>query len=102
MGGTYDPNTHAELIELLQKDLQPLNKDAALKFGFFFSSYGIPYNYYVADDFVFGKFKGQTVSYINSLKLKICRFVFHNNYFEKVSEYFRIRYREKVLNRFLP
>ena len=44
-GGTYQPASHDEFIELLLQPLKPLDKTAALMYGYFWSTYGTPLKY---------------------------------------------------------
>ncbi len=102
LGGTYEPETHQELIELLRKDLQPKPKEIALMFAFFFGTFGVRFKHYSPEDFGMGKFKGNYIISENSLKYKIIKAVFENKVFPKFSEWLRIRKREKLIQRFLP
>ena len=58
LGGTYNPKTHEELVELLYAELPPKEKTAALMYGYYFSTWGIPFKYYEALGIYEGKFKG--------------------------------------------
>lgn len=44
-GGTYQPASHDEFIELLLQPLKALDKTAALMYGYFWSTYGTPLKY---------------------------------------------------------
>jgi hypothetical protein len=84
LGGTYNPGTHGELIELLSKPLQPKPKLTALKYGYYMQTYGIPYKHYKADGIFRGKFKGvdlgaSTEKETNSRLLRIIQ-AFHMEY----------------------
>jgi hypothetical protein len=60
LGGTYNPATHQELMELiLTEDLPPKDKEAALKYAYYINSFGIPFVYYKAEGFIEGKFNGR-------------------------------------------
>ena len=61
LGGTYNPESHNELIDLFLSELSPKPKDAALMYGYYYSSYGIPYRYYRPFDFEEGEFKGTNI-----------------------------------------
>jgi Capsule polysaccharide biosynthesis protein len=54
---TYLPTSHDELMELIASDLEPMSKLAALKYGYYLASYGIPFQYYRAESFWSGKFR---------------------------------------------
>ena len=43
LGGTYNPKSHAELLELLPQDLEAKPKESALKFAYFFGTYGVSF-----------------------------------------------------------
>ena len=58
LGGTYNPNNHEELLELLLADLPPRPKEAALKYGFHELRKGIEHVYYHPETPFRGKFKG--------------------------------------------
>jgi capsule polysaccharide export protein KpsC/LpsZ len=45
---TYNPNDHEELIKLIRSKLTPKNKEGALKYGYYFQTFGIPFKYYKA------------------------------------------------------
>jgi hypothetical protein len=61
LGGTYNPGSHEELISLLKADLPPKNKTAALVYGYYFNTFGIPFRYFRATGVAAGRFKGQTL-----------------------------------------
>ena len=44
-GGTYQPESHAEFIEMLLLPLSALDKTAALMYGYFWSTFGTPLKY---------------------------------------------------------
>jgi hypothetical protein len=59
---TYNPQTHEELVNLIQQELPPKDKEGALKYGYFLNSYGIPFKYYSPQSIFVGKFKDQSVA----------------------------------------
>ena len=59
LGGTYNPQSHEELIALLHADLSPKDKTPALMYGYYFNNYGVPFKYYEALGMTEGKFKGR-------------------------------------------
>jgi len=61
LGGTYNPKSHKELIDLLLARLPPKTREAALMYGYYFSSYGIPYRHYKPTDFGEGEFKDRNI-----------------------------------------
>jgi hypothetical protein len=59
--GTYNPGSHEELITMLKADLPPKDRTAALVYGYYFSTFGIPFKYFQATGLGSGRFKGQTI-----------------------------------------
>ncbi len=57
-GATHNPATHDELVELLSTDLQPRPIEPALAYGYFWSTFGVPFEYFAADGLYSGHFKG--------------------------------------------
>lgn len=55
---TYNPQNHNELIDMLRSKLSPINKKGALKYGYYFQTFGIPFKYYKAKAIKKGSFKG--------------------------------------------
>ena len=62
MDATYKPETHAELIEMIGKKLEPMSKTPALIYGHYFKTFGIPYKYYVAETLATGTYKGVNIN----------------------------------------
>lgn len=59
LGSTYNPTSHEELMGLLlDDDLAPRSIDGALMYGFFYNSFGIPFQRYVPKNFFSGTFNG--------------------------------------------
>ena len=102
LGGTYEPETHQELIELLKQDLLPKPKEIALIYAYFFGTFGIRFKHYQPEDFGKGKFKGKYITSDSNLKLKLIKTVFENKTFPNISEWLWIRKREKLTQRYLP
>ena len=102
LGGNYLPNSHEELLDLLPISLEPKPKETALMFGYFFSTFGIPFKYYEAEDFGKGKFKGSYINPNMGIKYKLIQSIFHNKTFPNLSEKLRLRLREKAINKYLP
>jgi hypothetical protein len=102
LGGTYDPSSHDELMDLLKKDLLPRDKEVSLQYGYFFSSYGIPFKHYKPEDFAHGTFLGKKVEFTTTFRLQLSRLIFHNKKFAALSEKLLLRYRERVLNQYRP
>ena len=102
LGGTYEPETHQELINLINQDLKPKPQEIALMFAYFFGTFGIRFKHYSPEDFGLGKFKGKYIKADDGLKLKLIKTIYHNSIFPQLSEWLRLRLREKLTQRFLP
>ncbi len=61
MGVTYNPNSHEELLILLEEDLQPKDKIASLMYGYYSKTFGIPFKHYQASGIFTGTFKGVNI-----------------------------------------
>ena len=58
LGGCYIPKDHDEMIDLINRRLDPLPNLGALKYGYWQSVAGIPYVYYKPESIRGGKFMG--------------------------------------------
>ena len=56
--GCYIPKDHGEMIDLINRHLEPLPNLGALKYGYWLSETGIPYVYYSPESIRGGKFMG--------------------------------------------
>ncbi len=63
LGSTYNPASHAELLELLQKPLQPKAIEAALIYGYYYETFGTLTTYFKPESPYTGTFKGRRLSY---------------------------------------
>lgn len=61
LGGTYQPNSHEQLIEMLYSDLPPQEKEPALIYGYFFQTFGLPFQYFQATGLFTGNFRGVNI-----------------------------------------
>ncbi|MEZ6104876.1 MAG: hypothetical protein R3B96_01855 [Pirellulaceae bacterium] len=61
LGGTYQPATHAEAVELLARPLPAQERTGALIFGYWLQTRGIRYQYFEPTSLFGGKFKGRVV-----------------------------------------
>jgi hypothetical protein len=61
LGGTYQPSTHAELMDMVYGNLKPMDKTPALIYGFFEKTFGTPFKYYNSHGILKGTFKGITL-----------------------------------------
>src|SRR5207247_662073 len=57
LGGTYNPATHEELISHMSSELQPKPQCAALKYGWYMKTFGLPFSFFDAIDLFNGHFK---------------------------------------------
>lgn len=73
LGSTYIPKSHNDVIELLKRDTLPLlNKEGALKYGFYMSTFGIDKKISKMNDFIkLESLKGQTLEPDPIAKLKM-------------------------------
>jgi hypothetical protein len=102
LGGTYNPQNHDELLELLTKDLEAKPKEIALKFGYFFGTYGTRFEHYVAEDFDKGTFNNIRVVPSLGIKYSLIKTIYNNKSFPNISERLKLRRREKLINTYLP
>lgn len=58
LGGTYNPADHEALVSLLKADLEPGDREAALRYGHYMQTFGIRCRYYEPITVVDGTFKG--------------------------------------------
>lgn len=61
LGATYNPDSHAELIDMIGRRLDPKPIDAALIYGYYFATFGTPFKYFVPDGIFSGTFKGRRI-----------------------------------------
>ena len=72
MGGVHVPSDHSNAIELLSQELEPMDRTAALIYGYWQQTHGIPYQYFASTGLFEGKFKGHVV--YNGMKPRKPRF----------------------------
>ena len=61
LGSTYEPADHDTAIKLIEEELDPMPKEGALRYGYWFQSHGMPFEYFVANDLFTGTFKGKEI-----------------------------------------
>ena len=61
LGGTYEPDSHQEVLSLLRAKLDPLPKEAALILGYYFMTCGKPYKYFKSENNREGAFNGVSI-----------------------------------------
>lgn len=62
LGSNYLPSSHEEVLNLLRRrDLPPMPREGAIKYGYYFNSFGIPFSYFEPENLVEGKFRGKLV-----------------------------------------
>ena len=101
LNGTYNVESHAELLELLQKDIDPKPLDQVLMYGHFFATFGMPFKYYKPDDFGSGKFLGVKVEFKRGLKYFFIKQLYHSKIFPALSQKLTLRRREKLINNYI-
>jgi hypothetical protein len=57
LGGTYNPQSHEELMELLFADLPAKKIEPALMYGYFKKTFGVPFRLFKASDVYLGEYK---------------------------------------------
>ena len=61
LDAVYRPKTHEELLQMLTAQLKPKSKEDAIKYGYYFNTFGEKFKYFEATDFFEGTFKGEKV-----------------------------------------
>lgn len=61
LGSTYNPTSHAEVMDLLLRPLDPKPIDGAIDFGFYSKTFGNRLNYVTPDGPFFALFKGAAI-----------------------------------------
>jgi hypothetical protein len=62
LGSTYNPSTHAEVVDLLRSELEPLDKLGAMKFGLFYQTFGTKFKYYKPEGIYRGTYRGRRIT----------------------------------------
>lgn len=89
IGGTYNPKSHSELINLINSDLKPISNDSAFMYGYYLNTRGTPYKYYTPIDRINGKFKGHDLNEFKYLKIML-NLLFQIPGFKTVSQKLKI------------
>jgi len=58
LGGTYNPRSHSELIDMLKSDLAPKDPTPALMYGYYLATFGRPFRYFEPTGLFKGRFRG--------------------------------------------
>lgn len=98
----YTPQSHEELMKLLEKEIEPKPLNEALKYAYFFATFGLNFKHYKPTDFDKGTIYGKTISHSNNLKYKLTKVVYENKYFPKLSQRLSFSKRDKATKNFLP
>jgi hypothetical protein len=61
LDGTYNPDSHEELVDLIRSRLEPKSVEPALMYGYYQMTAGEPYRYFRAEGMYRGRFKGRRV-----------------------------------------
>lgn len=69
LGSTYNPNSHEELMNMIYSNLEPKNKEGALKYGYFINTFGIKFIYFKPTGLFSGKFNDKIVKNSNIISL---------------------------------
>jgi hypothetical protein len=99
LGSNYLPTSHQEVLQLLRsRDLEPMPKSGAIKYGYFFNSFGIPFRHFEPDGFANGKYKGiDVVPFMKNMAGTFEFKVLSNNALKPVHRFlYRLHERKKV------
>jgi hypothetical protein len=102
MDGTYTPSTHAELMQMIATDLEPKPLEEALKFSYFFGTFGIKFKHYIPEDFDKGTIGGKTIEPNFGIKYKLIKSIYQSKLLPSLSERLSIWQRNKAIENFLP
>ncbi|MEX1189847.1 MAG: hypothetical protein WED33_11360 [Bacteroidia bacterium] len=102
LDATYTPKTHAELMNLISSDLQPKEIEGALKFAYFFGTFGMPFRHYKPEDFDKGSIRGEIIKPTKGLRYKLITALYSNKLFPVIGERLFYRNRDKALQKYLP
>lgn len=58
LGSTYNPSNHEELIMMVHQQLEPKDPKGAIKYGYYFNTFGKKFKYYNPEGLFGGEFKG--------------------------------------------
>lgn len=58
LGGTYNPRSHSELIDMLKSGLAPKDPTPALMYGYYLATFGRPFRYFEPAGLFEGRFRG--------------------------------------------
>jgi hypothetical protein len=87
LGGTYQPTTHIETLQLLKQNLAVQSRQGALMYGFWLQTFGIPFEYFQASGLFDGTFKGHVLYARPGKKTLLTRV---KNKLKKVSQLFEL------------
>ncbi len=95
-GCTYQPQSHAQTMDFLTRENELCDRTGAIMYGYWFQTHGIPFEYFQAEDFFEGKFKGQSVRAQQSDKLTHQIF-YRIQSFSDSSQRIARRWRDRIL-----
>ena len=61
MGIAHEPSTHAEVVALIQSNLESGDEARAIKYGYHMKTFGQPFKHYKAGGVYSGKFRGEVI-----------------------------------------
>lgn len=103
LDGAYTPKSHKELMQLLgKKHLEPKNVEGAMKFAYYFGTFGIPFEHYRAETFAKGTIGGKEIKPKLGLKYKLIKWLFESSLLKGVIQKLFYKRRESVLKKYLP
>lgn len=76
LSAVYRPKTNEEAIELVGSPIVPLGNEDAIKYGYYYMTYGIPYEFFKATSFSKGLFRNVDME-LPSKKYRILSRLYH-------------------------
>ncbi len=76
LGSAYTPQTFTELVDLVcDPALAPLDREGALKFGYYMATLGLSYEYFQPEGVMHGTFKGKHIRprFLHRMQARIAR-----------------------------
>lgn len=61
LDATYNPQSHEQVMNLIQADIPPKSRESALIYGFYMTTFGIPFRYFEASGIMEGTFRGKSL-----------------------------------------
>ncbi|MES2431375.1 MAG: hypothetical protein V4556_10580 [Bacteroidota bacterium] len=94
---TYKPSDHQQTIQLIADKLEPKDKTPALKYGFYFKTYGIPFKIYKPIDLMSGTYKNVDLDHSETVNTKVFKFIANKKIIYRFAAFLRENYQQKKL-----